>query len=73
MPACECFGSGTGSPRSRSHRFMRAISSCWPTTIRSARRTIEGLAPWLAAQPAISTAWAWWPIMPVMNCASAAT
>ena len=31
------------------------------------------LAPWAGAQPAISTACAWWAIMPVMNAASAGT
>src|SRR5689334_24287873 len=64
--------SGTGWPRSASHRCMVAISSRWALMIRAHRVWIDGLAPWLGAQPAITMACAWWPIMPVMNLASAA-
>ena len=63
--------SGTGWPRSRSHCCMLAISSCWALMIRSASRRTEALAPWVGAQPAITMAWAWWPIMPDMKCTSA--
>src|SRR3989454_8981139 len=57
---CVALGSGTSSCRSRSQRCMSAISSPWPTTIRSHRARSGGLASWLGAQPAISTACAWW-------------
>src|SRR5213076_2280870 len=51
---------------------MTAISSRCPTTMRSHRARRAGLAPCAGAQPAISTACAWWAIMPAMNCTSAA-
>src|SRR5215204_3948422 len=51
---------------------MKAISSPCATTIRSHRTRTSGRASCDAAQPAITTAWAWWGIMPAMNSASAA-
>ena len=42
-----------------------AISSCWALMIRSAEARTDGLAPCVGAQPAITMAWAWWPIIPV--------
>ena len=62
--SCEASASGTGCPRSRSQRCMVAIC---PTTIRSQSAVSDGLAPCDGAHPAISTACAWWPIMPVMK------
>src|SRR5205809_2719857 len=51
---------------------MSAISSRCPTTMRSHTARSAGLASCVGAQPAISTAWAWWAIMPVTKCTSAA-
>ena len=70
--SCEAFASGVISRRSRSQRCMKAISSRWATTIRSHSARTASLAPWLGAQPAINTAWAWCPIMPCMKWTSAA-
>src|SRR5438309_388465 len=64
--------SGTVSLRPRSQRCIRPISSVCPTTMRSHRACSAGLAPCDGAQRAMSTACAWWPIMPVMKCTSAA-
>ena len=49
-------GSGTGSPFSSSQFCMRAISSCWATTIRSANRRRSAPAPCVGAHFAMSTA-----------------
>ena len=65
MPAG--FASGTGCRRSRSQVCMVAISSCWALMIRSHRVRTDGLAPWVGAQPAMTMAWAWWPIMSDMK------
>src|SRR5207249_1488701 len=62
---------GTGRPRSRSQSCMVAISSRWPTTMRSHRIATSWRAPWEGAQPAMITACAWCGIMPDMNSTSA--
>ena len=36
--------------------------------IRAHSVRTDGLAPWVGAQPAMTIACAWWPIMPDMNC-----
>src|SRR6478609_6633507 len=51
---------------------MPTISSCWALMIRAARMRTDGPAPCEGAQPAITMAWAWWAIMPVMKATSAA-
>src|SRR5690348_6914989 len=39
--------------------------------IRPARTRTSGDAPWEGAHPAMMRAWAWWPIIPLMNATSA--
>ena len=63
--------SGTGWPRSRSHVCMVAISSRWALSMRAARRWTAGLAPCVGAMAAMTRAWAWCPIIPVIKCVSA--
>jgi len=73
MPACSWWASASGTVwrRSPSQRCIIAISSVCATTIRSARIRTSARASWLTAQPAMTMACAWWPIIPCMNFTSA--
>src|SRR2546422_4486482 len=68
----ETSASGRVGGRPGGQRCINAISSRCPTTIRSHRARRVALASCEGAQPAISTACAWWWIMPIMKWTSAA-
>ncbi len=71
MSRPEISSSGTGWLRSRSHCSISAISSFWALTIRAESVRMEGLAPFAGASRAITSACAWWPIIPVTKWTSA--
>ena len=72
QPGAWCASSaGTACPRARSHSRIIAISSSWESSMRCASRRIAPPPVRVSRSAVISSAWAWWEIMPCMNFTSA--